>query len=332
MKFSFVLFLLSQVTFCDASFDKIREETEAAILGKAAAATLKKDIALVRDALAEASPGSDGRRIEASILFPVNRVTTGANKNGDRKLKKKKPKFSKTQNSQCEANLAAAQEQILELSEPPKPALLGIQTARYCRIERAAKKGQYKLISNTVSEDTYIFSDRPDTIEYTVPTDEFIRDFDTIFEDVPPNVGLTFVTDGEPVGPFVVIFEDAKIEGNEVTYDIDQSENQQGVLSMESIFGTNDYVDFDDCSYFIDNWATDWITCPACKGALPTLLSTGGGLACNTACAAVLGTACVAVFGVCAAACPFLCSALFGGIGVVTSDSFESICESSVLC
>jgi len=320
MKFSFVLFLLSQVTFCDASFDKIREETEAAILGKAAVATLKQDIDLVRDALAEASPGSDGRRIEAS----------SANKNGDRKLKKKS-KSSKTQNSQCKANLAAAQEQIMELSEPPAPALLGIQTARYCRVERGTEEGQYKLISNTISEDTYIFSDRPDTIEFAVPTDEFIRDFDTIFEDVPPNVGLTFVTDGEPVGPFVVIFEDAKINGNEVTYDIDQSENQRGVLSMESIFGTNDYVDFDDCSYFIDNWVTSWITCPACKLALPVLLSYGE-YACFAECIPLFIGACIPIGGVCAIACPFLCIALFAEIRDLTEDIYDSICESSPLC
>jgi hypothetical protein len=328
MKFLFALFLLSQVTLCKASFDKIREEAEAAIVGKAATAALKQDIDLVKDAIAKASPGSGG------LWKP--RWASSTNKNGDRQLKTskkweevqlKKSKSSKNQNSQCEADLAVAQGQIEELSAP---TLLGIQTTATCRVERAGK-GSYKLISDTVSADTYIFSDRPSTIEYAVPTKDFIRDFDDIFDDSPPNTGLTFVQNGEPVGPFVVIFDEAKIVGNEVTYDIRQSESQSGVYSMEELFDYDDSVEFQDCSYFIDNWLTTYLTCPLCTAAVPALATFVKGIDCGAECAGVLGEACSGIGGlICTVACPYICEAILSGIGAAASSN--AICSVGGLC
>jgi len=325
MKLSFALFFLSQVTLCKAGFDNIAEEAQAVYSVSQIARELNKDITVVKDALAKASakasPGSFGRRIEASSAI----------KNFDRQLKKMK----KSKSNQCKADLAAAQEQIEELSKPSQPSLLGIQTAPTCRVERGSGPGQYKLISNTLAKDTFIFSDRPDTIEVTFPTDEFISDFDDIFEEVPPNVGLTFVENGNTVGPFVVIFEDAKSNGNEVTYDITQSKNQAGVLSMETIFGNNDSVDYVFCSYFIDNWFTRWITCPACRGVIPALIGLGSQPACDAGCAGILGAACFEIGGLpCILACIPLCAAIYGviitaGAGAVSS---QVVCKGVRLC
>jgi len=335
MKLLLALFLLSQVTLCKANFDRIREETEAAIVGKAATAALKQDIDLVKDAIAKASPGSDG------LWKP--RWASSTNKNGDRQLKTskkweeiqlKKSKTSKNQNSQCEADLAAAKGQIEELSTP---TLLGIQTATKCSVKRVGE-GEYKLISNSVSKDTYIFSDRPSTIEYAVPTEQFIDDFDDIFDDGPPNTGLTFVNRevngvvGPVVGPFVVIFEKAEMIGNVVTYDISQSASQGGVLSMEELdFGSDNSIEFQDCSYFIDNWFTSYLTCPLCKAAVPTLLTLGGEAACDVGCAGVLGLACAQIGSViCMVACLPVCTAAFG-YGSTFLD-VQAICAAGNLC
>lgn len=323
MKLFFALFLLSQVTLCKASFDKIREEAEAAIVGKAATAALKQDIDLVKDAIAKASPGSGG------LWKP--RCDSSTNKNGDRQLKtSKKSKSSKNQNSLCEADLAVAQGPIEELSAP---TLLGIQTTYTCRVKKV-REGEYKLISDTVSADTYIFSDRPSTLEFAVPTTDFIRDFDDIFDDSPPNTGLTFVQNGEPVGPFVVIFDEAKIVGNEVTYDIRQSESQSGVYSMEDLpFESDNSVEFQDCSYFIDNWLTSYLTCPLCTVAVPALVTFGGEIACDVGCAGVLGAACSEIGGfICAVACLPICAAIFTAGGLGAGAGAPAICGAGGLC
>jgi len=138
-----------------------------------------------------------------------------------------------------------------------QPSYLAIQTADTCEIKRTTSNGKttYKLISDTFADDTYLFSDRPYTQEGVAQTTEFAALFDKIFASSPPNVGLTFTSEDatQEVGPLVVIFKTVDIDGDGcLTYDIEQSLNQNGVLSIEPLFGDSDNVSFENCSYFID--------------------------------------------------------------------------------
>ena len=71
--------------------------------------------------------------------------------------------------------------------------------------------------------------------------------------------GDEFVNDDESVGVVVTAFVNGYIkesdgEGDEIIYgyNLDQSEEQKKVKSLEEIAGGKDIVEFDHCSFFID--------------------------------------------------------------------------------
>ena len=320
MKLLFSLFLLSQVKPSKANFSNILGEMQAA-------KEFHDDINTVKTAIEAASNRVNGRRTETSIANPTN----------SRELKySKKKKGKKAKSSFCDAKILEAEDQIDALkdkvAELTKPSYLGIQTAPTCRIERGQSPGKYKLISDAIVDDTFIFSDRPFTLEYSMKTEEFVADFDDIFKQGPPSTGLTFVSDsGEDVGPFVVIFDSASNNGGRITYDITQSENQNDVLSIEAIFDGSDSVSYQYCSYFIDNWFTNlFSTCDACTSIIEGLGELGGTVGCTVACeggAAFLDE--IGVGEVIQAACPEICALIYEAQTTLTA---EAVCENVDLC
>jgi len=320
MKLLFSLFLLSQVKPSKANFSNILGEMQAA-------KEFHDDINTVKTAIEAASNRVNGRRTETSIANPTN----------SRELKKGK----KAKSSFCDAKISEAEDQIDalkdEVAELTKPNYLGIQTAPTCRIERESA-GKYKLIAESTAEDDafIVFSDRPLTLEYSITTEDFVANFDEIFGQDFPNTGLTFVDEsGETVGPFVVIFGSASVDGEEIIYDITQSETQSDVLSIEDIFdGSEDTVSYKDCSYFIDNWFTGFFTCDPCKAVVAALGGLAGITECDVACiAAAIPEDEIGVGEAIQAACPEICALRYGAaIGAGTALTAEVICQKSDLC
>ncbi len=108
-------------------------------------------------------------------------------------------------------------------------------------------------------EDTEMFTDRPITLENTTSTQNAFTKFNELFNDGDgwPNTAMTFVNDDESVGVVVTAFVNGYIkdgEGNQTIYgyDLNQSEEQKKVKSLEDIMGGQDKVEFDHCSFFID--------------------------------------------------------------------------------
>jgi len=161
------------------------------------------------------------------------------------KSKSTKKKYKESELEQCQAELAKHQNEV---------SYLFIQTASACQVQRNGTS--YKMVTDSISEDTYVFSDRPYRIEGTVPTANFSAAWSDMFQTSNPNVGVTLVSnDNEAVGPLVVVFSEPDYQDNgQLAYNIEQSPNQDGVKSIESIFdGTSLMpVSFESCSFFID--------------------------------------------------------------------------------
>jgi len=89
-----------------------------------------------------------------------------------------------------------------------------------------------------------------------VSTKAVIDDFGMLFDSSDPNIGVTLVSKDtdELLNPLVVIGSNPTITGDSmVCYDIEQSESQESVISLESLFEEGmDSVSFKDCSFFID--------------------------------------------------------------------------------
>ena len=153
------------------------------------------------------------------------------------------------------------------------------------------KSYRYYLTSSEFSKDTWEFSDRPLRTERTIPTDYFMRGFEeVIFTEATggaPNAAFTFINldDDKFDGPLVsIMIKASRIDEDDVivdncdidndgdqdffftdcityTYELEQSKDQAGIISLESFFG-KDYqddpnrVEYDDCSIFIDSVTT----------------------------------------------------------------------------
>jgi len=172
----------------------------------------------------------------------------------DKKHAKKYAKTSKKEASgeleKCQAELAKHKNEV---------SYLFIQTASACQVQRSTdgETTSYKVVTDSISEDTYVFSDRPYRIEDTVPTADFSAAWSDTFQTSNPNVGVTLVSKDQPrsVGPLVVVFSDPDYQDNgQLAYNMEQFPNQEGVLSIETIFeGTTlDSAPFESCSFFID--------------------------------------------------------------------------------
>ena len=153
------------------------------------------------------------------------------------------------------------------------------------------KSYRYYLTSSEFSKDTWEFSDRPLRTERTIPTDYFMRGFEkVIFTEATggaPNAAFTFINldDDKFDGPLVsimikasrideddVLIDDCDIDNDgdqdffftdciTYSYELEQSKDQAGIISLESFFGKDyqddpDRVEYDDCSIFIDSVTT----------------------------------------------------------------------------
>ena len=135
-------------------------------------------------------------------------------------------------------------------------SLLFVQIATSCEL-RQLEDGRVTVVGN-VGNDTYVFSDRPQRLEYNIPTVDFVDmfSFNQTFQNNPPNAAITAVSNDSDQfgGPTVVILSNASmLADGSVSYDIMQSQEQDNELSLASFFETGSVVQFTHCSIFIDS-------------------------------------------------------------------------------
>jgi len=294
MKLTFLLPILA--TVCSAAPDTLQDNEEDKIrvfsnmaAELVAATDFSTAIKTVRDAMDETDPNKTTRSLASSSNVNFSREMKEAKETKVGKLTAKGPKGS---NGSCKKKLKQCEADAMEPAVLiATPELLYIQTGKTCKIERK-KNGSddvtsYKLVSD-VGEDTFRFLDRPGTFEDIQPTVDFVTTFNQIFETSNPNVGVTLVSEDLQTfsGPFVVVFSNPTIaENGEVTYEVDQSPDQNKVRSIESIFEgtTEDSVAFKDCSLFIDG-AFSTFFCPLCTKVVRTTFAFVGGRLCASLC------------------------------------------------
>jgi len=135
-------------------------------------------------------------------------------------------------------------------------SLLFVQIATSCEL-RQLEDGRVTVVGN-VGNDTYVFSDRPQRLEYNMPTVDFVDmfSFNQTFQNNPPNAAITAVSNDSDQfgGPTVVILSNSSmLADGSVSYDIMQSQEQDNELSLASFFETGSVVQFTHCSIFIDS-------------------------------------------------------------------------------
>merc|ERR1712048_823597 len=200
---------------------------------------------------------------------------------------------------------------------------LAVETAKSCEIVRS--DGKYQLISDSVSEDTYVFAGES-TVPIVVPTNDFVDSLDTFDEDFsfePPMAALTLLSSDESKEPttVVVAIEKAKNVDGKVVYDISQPQTEDGTLDSLYDGVDSDTVSYESVSIFVDNISPRFITCPLCRGAVDTLFGVGGPAACTAVCALSV---------ILAPFCPFVCAAIFGVAGPILNPN--QICGEIGLC
>merc|ERR1712161_73188 len=123
---------------------------------------------------------------------------------------------------------------------------------------RQLEDGRVTVVGN-VGNDTYVFSDRPQRLEYNMPTVDFVDmfSFGQTFQTNPPNAAITAVSSDSDQfgGPAVAILSNASVlPDGRVSYDITQSPDQSNELSLAPFFKTgSSVVQFTHCSIFIDS-------------------------------------------------------------------------------
>ena len=182
-------------------------------------------------------------------------------------------------------------------SEASKKKFLFVQTGMNCELTLTGD-GKAKLVTDDIS-DTFQFADFPFRDEEQLSTSDFIQDFPRFFSKGPPNAAITFVSsDDEDMAlatPLVAIFSNPTMVGGGISYDIEQSPNQDDVLSIESLFTNGNKAKFVTCSIFIDDVTVKTVvTCTA--GCLSVLFD------CDIACAVA------AVFPPAAGICELACT------------------------
>ena len=193
-------------------------------------------------------------------------------------------------------------------SEASKKKNLFVQTAMNCKLTWIGV-GKAKLVTDDIS-DTFQFAEIPFRDEEELSTSDFILGFPSFFPEGPPNAAITFVSsDDEDMAlatPLVAIFSNPKMVGGGISYDIEQSPNQNDVLSIESFFTNDDKAKFVTCSIFIDD-ASDTATEALCTAACVSVLSE-----CEIDCLAtaffppatlICEAACATAEGICIALC-----------------------------
>ena len=175
-------------------------------------------------------------------------------------------------------------------------------------VQRGYNHYSFTLVTDDIS-DTFQFADFPFRDEEELSTADFIQDFPRFFSKGPPNAAITFVSsDDEDMAlatPLVAIFSNPKMVGGGISYDIEQSPNQDDVLSIESLFTNGKKAKFLTCSIFIDDASVG--TVAVCTGICASVLT-----GCEEACLASLifppaypacAGACAAASVICVAAC-----------------------------
>ena len=160
--------------------------------------------------------------------------------------------------------------------EAAQPTLLFTQMAETCKLKRKVNaKGDvtYEWSSKDMDDDTYVFSDRPYQIAYTMTTPDFFDGFDDMFNKNnggKPNGAITFRHKNTKnfEGPLISVFVEAayKTDAGKFIYELSQSKEQEAVNALEDFFEDGDgkddgVVEYEMCSLFIDNV----YTCEECK-------------------------------------------------------------------
>ena len=154
--------------------------------------------------------------------------------------------------------------------EAAQPTLLFTQMAETCKLKRKVNaKGDvtYEWSSKDMDDDTYVFSDRPYQIAYTMTTPDFFDGFDDMFSKDSggkPNGAVTFRHKNTKnfEGPLISVFVEAayKTDAGKFIYELSQSKEQEAVNALEDFFEDGDgkddgVVEYEMCSLFIDNTA-----------------------------------------------------------------------------
>ena len=121
--------------------------------------------------------------------------------------------------------------------------------------------GVFYLESSKFHEDTEWFTDRPIQLEKTEPTADWFNNFNEMFDDenekVMPNAALTIVNDDTSKDVVVSVFAEGYVKEGESDapiygYKLEQSTEQESVLSLKDMMEGEESVTFDHSSMFID--------------------------------------------------------------------------------
>lgn len=274
MKLRFIIFITAAVYAEARRLAKDNEEKKRVFSNMQHELKAAKDLAIAIETVTEAIDATSPQ--ESATGRALSPTVKKKEKEVKRKSDKKTPNINPEQNPNCERGQDI-------------PEFLWIQTGEECRLDRKGRS-KYQLISD-VGDNTFMFTDRPARFETVVSTDSFVDDFNKIFESSDPNVGVTLVSKDtdEFLDPLVVIASNPMMtDDGKVSYEIEQSDSQDVVNSLESYFEQGvDSASFKDCSLFIDGSS---IVCTICSTVAAALLFTGGGIGCTLACAGVVIT------------------------------------------
>ena len=150
-------------------------------------------------------------------------------------------------------------------AEAEQPSLLFTQMARTCKLKRKTDgdgETYYEWSSKDMDDDTYVFSDRPYQIAYTMTTESFVDDFDDTFSKESggkPNGAITFrhENSGRFEGPLISVLVEAahKSDVDKFVYELRQSRDQEEVNALDDFFKEkdgDDVVEYEMCTLFID--------------------------------------------------------------------------------
>ena len=146
--------------------------------------------------------------------------------------------------------------------EADAPTLLFTQMGQSCKLKRKERgdgNPYYEWSSKDMDVETYVFSDRPYRIAYSMPTEEFFENFDDTFSKETggkPNGAMTFrhKDTNEFEGPLIAVYVDAayKKSSGKFVYELSQSKEEKEVNALDEFFDDGDVVEYESCSLFID--------------------------------------------------------------------------------
>ena len=161
-------------------------------------------------------------------------------------------------------------------AEADAPKLLFTQMGQSCKLKRKERgdgKRYYEWSSKDMDDETYVFSDRPYRIAYSMPTVEFFQNFDDTFSEETggrPNGAMTLRhkdTD-EFEGPLIAVYVEAAYQksSDKFVYELSQSKDQEELNALDEFFEDGDVVEYESCSLFIDSFWIDDIDYEAAWG------------------------------------------------------------------